>query len=206
MSYIAKFLIYQREVLFSDAGLILETAECLDDLLHVKALKYAGQIAPLVDTVYSYWHTPLRSIPTPSLHDMANLATMLETVDFLSAPPGVYGRCSQARSALRGEALSVPEREETTSESTRDRSGYVYLLKSDSGSYKIGRSKRPDDRLATFSVKLPFPVRYVCLLKSEDMYSLEKELHARFEQRRIDGEWFALSQEDISYIKSLGGD
>lgn len=81
--------------------------------------------------------------------------------------------------------------------------GYIYLLQSVTGAYKIGRSKDPDDRLKTFEVKLPFEVSYVCTVETADMYMLEKKLHQLFEHKRINGEWFSLNDKDIAAIKAL---
>lgn len=85
----------------------------------------------------------------------------------------------------------------------RTLAGFVYLLQSASGNYKIGRTKNPDDRLRTFGVKLPFEVEYTCVIATDDMYALEAELHARFDAKWVDGEWFALDEADVQYIKSL---
>ena len=84
--------------------------------------------------------------------------------------------------------------------------GYVYLIKSETGHYKIGRTNNPDNRMRAFGIKLPFRVHYEHLIKSKDMCALETELHQRFAQKRLDGEWFNLSDEDVAYIKSLQGD
>lgn len=82
--------------------------------------------------------------------------------------------------------------------------GYVYLLKMVNGDYyKIGRTKNYQNRLETFGVKLPFSVEYEYIIQTKDMYALESELHQRFAAKRVNGEWFALSQVDIDYIKSL---
>ena len=86
------------------------------------------------------------------------------------------------------------------------RGGYVYLIQSPTEAYKIGRSKDPKDRMATFSVKLPFEVKYIHLIPTRDMYLLEKQLQDKFEHKRIDGEWFALDAYDVEYIKAIGGD
>lgn len=84
----------------------------------------------------------------------------------------------------------------------RNRSGYVYILKQIGGTYyKIGRTNNPDNRLATFSVKLPFEVQYEHLIKTDDMYALEAELHARYAHCRVGGEFFALSPDDLAAIK-----
>lgn len=86
----------------------------------------------------------------------------------------------------------------------RDCSGFVYVLKEINGThYKIGRTVDPDNRLRTFSVKLPFPVKFEHLIKCEDMYALERELHKRFLHKHINGEWFALDNEDLEYIRSV---
>lgn len=81
--------------------------------------------------------------------------------------------------------------------------GYVYLLQSPSKAYKIGRTRTPENRLKTFGVQLPFEVEYICLIATSDMYRLERQLHQRFATKRINGEWFALTPEDIEFIKGL---
>lgn len=83
------------------------------------------------------------------------------------------------------------------------RDGYVYLIQSPSGHYKIGRTSDPKDRMKTFNVKLPFEVEFICVIPTEDMYFLEKQLHRQFAAKRVNGEWFALSADDVEYIKGL---
>lgn len=87
----------------------------------------------------------------------------------------------------------------------RQKEGYVYLLRSPmlDGIYKIGRTVNPDDRLSTFSVKLPFVVEYEHLIKTDDMYALEAELHAHFADKRVGGEFFKLDASEVDYIKSI---
>ena len=81
--------------------------------------------------------------------------------------------------------------------------GYIYLLQSPTGVYKIGRSIDPENRIKTFGLKLPFEVEYICLIETKDMVELERELHERFEEQRVNGEWFNLGDSDIAYIKAL---
>lgn len=83
--------------------------------------------------------------------------------------------------------------------------GYVYLIKSPTGYYKIGRSKNPNNRKKTFGVQLPFEVEFEHLIKTDDMETLETELHLYFSHLRVNGEWFDLSADDVAYIKSLDG-
>jgi hypothetical protein len=81
--------------------------------------------------------------------------------------------------------------------------GYVYLIKSASGYWKIGRTVNPDDRIKTFSVKLPFEVEYEHLIPCGDHVKAEAELHKRFASKRSNGEWFCLDETDIAWIKAI---
>jgi len=83
----------------------------------------------------------------------------------------------------------------------QDRPGYVYILQSDSGLYKIGRTVDPHNRIKTFHVKLPFVVAYTLVIKSEAHIQLERDLHQRFGDKRKDGEWFALRSSDIEALR-----
>jgi hypothetical protein len=82
--------------------------------------------------------------------------------------------------------------------------GYVYVLRQVGGThYKIGRTVNPNDRLRTFSVKLPFAVEYEILIPTPNCYSLEVELHELYASKRVDGEWFSLDDSDLEYLRGL---
>lgn len=81
-----------------------------------------------------------------------------------------------------------------------DDPGFVYILRSTTGHYKIGRTKDPENRLRIFDVKLPFRVDFTLLISSDRHRKLEQELHRRFADKRLDGEWFALTPEDIEAL------
>ncbi len=83
--------------------------------------------------------------------------------------------------------------------------GYVYLLQSPSKFYKIGHTANYKERIHTFNVKLPFEVEYIALIESNNMFKLENELHTKYDGKRGNGEWFALDNDDVEYIKSLPG-
>jgi hypothetical protein len=93
----------------------------------------------------------------------------------------------------------------TDNSKSRTRAGYVYLLQSPTGYYKIGRTRDPSDRIKTFSVKLPFEVEYIIVISTFDMVKLETDLHHKYANKRIEGEWFELSSADVAYIKGLAG-
>lgn len=85
------------------------------------------------------------------------------------------------------------------------RKGYVYVLAAihDPTIFKIGRTNNPKDRLRTFSVKLPFDVEYLHTIQTDDMYALESKLHRRFASKRVNGEWFKLSADDLEFLKGM---
>lgn len=82
------------------------------------------------------------------------------------------------------------------------RPGYVYVLEH-GGVYKIGRSAEPEKRIAQISPILPYPISVVCIAFSEDYVDLERRLHLRFQDVRLNGEWFDLSIEDLERVKEM---
>lgn len=84
-----------------------------------------------------------------------------------------------------------------------DRSGYIYLIKADTGHYKIGRTKSIPKRLNLFGVKLPFEVTLLKALWVNDMHYFENWLHRFFADERVNGEWFALEDISVDNIVNL---
>jgi hypothetical protein len=80
--------------------------------------------------------------------------------------------------------------------------GYVYVLKAETGQFKIGQSKSPAKRMEAIGTKLPCETEVICVIPSEDPKTLERALHTRFAAKRVRGEWFELSPADIEAIKS----
>lgn len=89
-----------------------------------------------------------------------------------------------------------------TYKSRNPRHGFVYLIQSPTGYYKIGKTVNPNNRMKTFSVKLPFEVEYVCLFEVEDMSAMERFFHDMFSSRHVNGEWYALSTDDVEQMKT----
>lgn len=83
-----------------------------------------------------------------------------------------------------------------------DREGCVYVI-SAGPYYKIGRAKIVSKRLAVVEPLLPFKTELLFCIATDDMIILERQLHERFADKRSNGEWFTLDQEDIEYIKAL---
>lgn len=112
-----------------------------------------------------------------------------------------------AKEILQGTYWMRARRQTEITATTKDKSakkiqGFVYILHS-GGSFKIGRTNDLGKRITQISPIMPHPVELVHSIKSEDCLELESRLHEHFSSKRLNGEWFALTQEDVEYIKSL---
>lgn len=82
--------------------------------------------------------------------------------------------------------------------------GYVYVIKSPStGLYKIGRTRSPKARFNTFKTSNPDVLECIHLHKCDDMEYLEGMLHNAFSRKRVRGEWFSLSEDDLIQINAI---
>ncbi len=86
---------------------------------------------------------------------------------------------------------------------TAAKAGYVYLLSALTGHYKIGRSVHVPTRSTAISMQMPFPVTILHTIPVSNMAWAERQLHDRFQDCRVHGEWFALSREHVQWIQGL---
>jgi hypothetical protein len=66
------------------------------------------------------------------------------------------------------------------------------------GLYKIGKSKSPKVRERTLQSEKP-SIEMLFTIKGEH----EKELHAKYHSKRVRGEWFRLTDDELSDIQKL---
>lgn len=84
----------------------------------------------------------------------------------------------------------------------RPRDGFVYLLRAENGTYKIGRARNVQQRLHDIAKFVPFRVELMHVIATPDMPRLESRLHRCFADRRVNGEWFALTDTDVDALLS----
>lgn len=79
--------------------------------------------------------------------------------------------------------------------------GSVYVIGNERGEYKIGRAKNAQRRLSHLQSGSVDTLTLEVVMESQDTLEAERRLHHAFAQKRISGEWFRLSEEDLQKIK-----
>ena len=80
--------------------------------------------------------------------------------------------------------------------------GYIYLLQAITPTtyYKIGLSKDPVARIEILGIQLPFPIKPRHQFPTNNMHIAERQLHKRYADKRVNGEWFQLTDQDVQAI------
>jgi len=84
----------------------------------------------------------------------------------------------------------------------KDTHGFVYFIKSDYG-YKIGCTANFKKRLNSFNIKLPFKISSHSYIKCKNYMKIESFLHEKLKHKRLNGEWFDLSENDFKEIDKI---
>jgi Meiotically Up-regulated Gene 113 (MUG113) protein len=83
-------------------------------------------------------------------------------------------------------------------------SGCVYLVSTTVGYFKIGCTKNLLKRMAELHRQYAFDIELIHVIEAAYHFGAEQKLHYRFRNKRLDGsEFFALTDEDIRWIKSI---
>ena len=78
--------------------------------------------------------------------------------------------------------------------------GYIYIIQDVevTGRYKIGRTNHPKRRMLDFGVRLPFEIKLIHIIITNDVAELEHRLHQQFADCRRSGEWFELNEAQVA--------
>lgn len=79
----------------------------------------------------------------------------------------------------------------------------VYILKTGKNLYKIGKTQNLQKRVTVYHTHLPILFRVVRQYPAQNMTELEESLHIVFQHKRIKGEWFTLSSDDITICDNI---
>jgi len=96
--------------------------------------------------------------------------------------------------------VEVQDRDEDLArpfEPTPDAEGYIYAIEANRGQVKIGMAAEPRQRLSGLQTGSPVELTLLAAGAAEKPKAAEKELHRRYADDRIRGEWFRLKREDV---------
>ena len=83
------------------------------------------------------------------------------------------------------------------------KSKWLYVITYENEKYKIGVASDIKKRLAGFRTYYWKEPIVVFSVEINHPYGLEKELHEHFAEKRISGEWFLLTGDDIQIISGI---
>ncbi len=109
----------------------------------------------------------------------------------------------QARPEYSDVLLVLPKLETEEPEAAQGpakNDSFVYLLKFGQH-YKIGSTKNLVRRFREIKTQMPDDGEIIHQIQTGDPDGIESYWHNYFREKRLKGEWFALSKEDISYFR-----
>ncbi len=80
--------------------------------------------------------------------------------------------------------------------------GFVYLIKHGSRrEYKIGRTNNTLRREGAIGLELPEQIKPIHVIQTDDPAGVEAYWHRRFSDKRLKGEWFELTANDVKSFR-----
>jgi hypothetical protein len=115
--------------------------------------------------------------------------------DYASKHDGLHDILS-----LLPESAANAQDQSAVSDDSMANDGHVYMMKLGKH-YKIGKTFSVPRRHREISLELPEKPDVVHSIRTDDADGIETYWHRRFEKKRTNGEWFALSPDDIKAFK-----
>jgi hypothetical protein len=109
-----------------------------------------------------------------------------------------FANANRAYSDIAAMLVDMAPATESDERTTRD--GLVYLIRS-GAYYKIGRSDQLERRVKEIRVALPEAAILIHSIRTDDPSGIEAYWHRRFDNRRAKGEWFKLTNADVTAFK-----
>jgi hypothetical protein len=99
------------------------------------------------------------------------------------------------KEVLMDEAIRLKAVKQLSLTLDTEQEDYLYIIENN-GMYKIGYSSNWDKRLKAYKTHMG-SVNLVYVTKQIDCFDLENYLHGLFIDKRVNGEWFELDEDDL---------
>lgn len=101
---------------------------------------------------------------------------------------------------LQTEFASNPPQDHAAVSSAESEDGFVYMVRMGKH-YKIGKTFAVPRRHREIALELPEKLEPVHVIRTDDPSGIEAYWHKRFQEKRTNSEWFALSPDDVRIFK-----
>ncbi len=98
--------------------------------------------------------------------------------------------------------LKAAKEEEKRIEQLLLNEGFVYLFRLGE-CFKIGIAKDVQKRLSSIQVSTPHNVELIKSWRCRNPLTLEKRMHERFKQYKVQGEWFRLPEDAVKFLLAI---
>lgn len=85
----------------------------------------------------------------------------------------------------------------------KSKPGHIYFLQDEIGRIKIGKTRNLKNRIFDIGIKLPAEPQLLHSIKTEDITSCERYFHSKYQEYRLNGEWFNLPKQELNRIKEV---
>jgi len=173
-----------------------------DELLLAKYSEYARELGRIPTA--GELRLKRRNDPQfPSWNTFARFGSKAEMVKrvmvFCRSNPGFENVVERCENYL-GSLTSAPDEDEPSAEKVVI--GYVYIIKHGARrEYKIGRTNNRLRREGEIGLELPEKIEPIHVIETDDPAGVEAYWHRRFAEKRKEGEWFALTSDDVRAFK-----
>lgn len=169
-----------------------ESSELLSDQEIIETMQAARQIASYIAAKYH-----LSELANAEC-DILFVSTIDNVVDSYSADYFHLAK-SESLDESKDDQKLLSSYEQIVS-GEKDGCGFVYCLSDQQGHYKLGYSKNVDNRIKQLSTQPPFELKLMVKHQVYDMRRYEAALHNVYNRKRLRGEWFALSHQDLQEV------
>lgn len=133
----------------------------------------------------------------PSIHAFDRLGSTQQRAALVLAFIDAHPDYEDVRGFVPANEAGTTERQQDDSAATE---GFVYMIKA-GRHYKIGKTFSVPRRHREISLELPEKPDVVHTIRTDDPSGIEAYWHGRFAARRANGEWFALTGDDVRAFK-----